>query len=66
MRGGGGRDYEEAWGKSGGDRCVHYFDCADGFTSVYICQYNKVYIYKVYVNYISINLFSKRLTNYDY
>lgn len=34
-REGDGKDHEETYG---GDRNVHYLDCGDDFTGVYLCQ----------------------------
>lgn len=34
----GGSDYKRNKGAFWSDKYIHYFDCHDGFTSVFICQ----------------------------
>ena len=50
---------KKAWEKSEDERCVHYSVCGNCFTSVYMSVFY-IYIYIVYVNYMSINMFSKK------
>lgn len=44
----------------GGDGCIHYPDCGDGFKVVYMTKFIKFYtliMCSLYVKYISIELF---------
>lgn len=51
QQGAGGRDYNEYEETSRGHGYVHYFDCGDGFTGIYICQTYKT-VYFDYVKFI--------------
>lgn len=56
----GGRDPKGAWGNLGGDGYVHYLDCGDDFTCIYIYQ-NLLNFILYTCSLLYINCISKKL-----